>query len=71
MRAAPGALGTWALYSQEPLESVGLLLVYNPILGILLPISLGKGKHMLKEVQARLARVAFVPSLLRWINHPH
>lgn len=52
MRAAPGALGTWALYSQEPLESVGLLLVYNPILGILLPISLGKGKHMLKEVQA-------------------
>lgn len=51
-RAAHGALGAWALYSQEPLESMGLLLAYNPILGIVLPVSLGNGKHMLKEVQA-------------------
>lgn len=48
MRAAQGALGTWPLYSREPLESVGLLLANNPILGILLPVSLGKGKHILQ-----------------------
>lgn len=35
MRAAQDPLGTWALYSWEPEESVGLLLVYSPILRIL------------------------------------
>lgn len=35
MRTAQDALGTWALYSWEPEENVGLLLAYSPILRIL------------------------------------
>lgn len=43
MRVAHDALGTQPLYSRE------LLLAYSTILGVLLPVSLGRGNHMLRE----------------------
>lgn len=52
MRAAQDALGTRALYSWEPEESVGLLLVYSPVLRIIYQYLWAKASMCLKKVQA-------------------
>lgn len=52
MRTTQDALGTWALYSWEPLESMGLLLAYSSILKILYQYLWAKASMCLKKVQA-------------------